>query len=91
MQSPQRESNNFNFYTIFQVYEAKIEQLQTKNLSHQELSRELRTENTQLKSDMVSIKSDSDEKESKIEDLRSHIQRQDIYELEDFYQSLVLL
>ena len=59
-------------------------------MSQQELSRELRTENTQLKSDMVSIKSDSDEKESKIEDLRSHIQRQDIYESKDFYQSLVL-
>ena len=81
----------YHFYTIFQVYESKIEQLQTKHLSQQELSRELRTENTQLKSDMVSIKSDSDEKGSKIEDLRSHIQRQDIYELEDFYQSLVLL
>ena len=52
-------------------------------MSQQELSRELRTENTQLKSDMVSIKSDSDEKGSKIEDLRSHIQRQETYELED--------
>ena len=48
-------------------------------MSQQELSRELRTENTQLKSDMVSIKSDSDEKESKIEDLRSHIQRQETF------------
>ena len=54
-------------------------------MSQQELSRELRTENTQLKSDMVSIKSDSDEKESKIEDLRSHIQRQETYELEHCY------
>ena len=49
--------------------------MQTKLLANQELSRELRTENTQLKSDMVSIKSDSDEKGAKIEDLRSHIQR----------------
>ena len=49
--------------------------MQTKLLAQQELSRELRTENTQLKSDMVSIKSDSDEKGAKIEDLRSHIQR----------------
>ena len=57
------------------MYEAKIEQMQTKLLAQQELSRELRTENTQLKSDMVSIKSDSDEKGAKIEDLRSHIQR----------------
>ena len=49
--------------------------MQTKLLAQQDPSRELRTENTQLKSDMVSIKSDSDEKGAKIEDLRSHIQR----------------
>ena len=52
---------------------SKLEQLQARLEGEQELTRELRVENNQLKTEMSSIKSDSDSKDEKIEDLRSHI------------------
>ena len=52
---------------------SKLEQLQARLEGEQELTRELRMENNQLKTEMTSIKSDSDSKDEKIEDLRSHI------------------
>ena len=53
----------------------RLDQLQTRLDGEQELSRELRIENTRLKSDMHSLKSDSDSKDDQIEDLRAHIRR----------------
>ena len=54
---------------------SRLDQLQSRLDGEQELSRELRIENTRLKSDMHSLKSDSDSKDEKIEDLRAHIRR----------------
>ena len=54
---------------------SKLEQLQARLEGEQDLSRGLRIENSRLKTEMSSIKSDSDSKDEKIEDLRSHIRR----------------
>ena len=54
---------------------SKLEQLQARLEGEQDLSRDLRIENNRLKTEMSSIKSDSDSKDEKIEDLRSHIRR----------------
>ena len=54
---------------------SKLEQLQARLEGEQDLSRDLRIENSRLKTEMSSIKSDSDSKDEKIEDLRSHIRR----------------
>ena len=54
---------------------SRLDQLQSRLDGEQELSRELRIENTRLKSDMHSLKTDSDSKDEKIEDLRAHIRR----------------
>ena len=57
------------------VYETKNDQIQTRILGEQEFSRELRMENTKLKTELTALKSDSEEKYAKIEDMRAHIQR----------------
>ena len=61
---------------------SKLEQLQARLEGEQDLSRDLRIENSRLKTEMSSIKSDSDSKDEKIEDLRSHIRRYGVRNLE---------
>ncbi len=56
------------------TYQAKLETLQTRLLSEQAVSRDLRSENQSLNEELTSIKTDSNDKAAKIEDLRGHIQ-----------------
>jgi chromosome segregation ATPase len=61
--------------TRIQAQTVKFEEIQSKYQGEREVGRELRIENNTLKEELESIKTDSDSKQSRIEDLRSHIQR----------------